>query len=132
MWDPGKVTSSELYFPHLLNGNCNIPSSPEQWGQQAAIGSPAGSSSQRCSSRVLGLSRVGFGPRCALRGGGHGNHQTQAALSLLYLALLCLPLKWVKWWHLKDMSTQDLRFSLFGIRVFADVVKVRTPKVFLN
>lgn len=28
VWDPGKVTSSEFYFPHLLNRN--IPSNPEQ------------------------------------------------------------------------------------------------------
>lgn len=105
VWDPGKVTSSEFYFPHLL-----IPSNPEQLERgdrgllQRATRATRGALPVSCE-RVSGHS-------WALRGGGHDSRQTRAVLSLLYLALLCLLLKGVKWWPLKDVSTQNLRVSL--------------------
>lgn len=108
VWDPGKVTSSEFYFPHLLNRN--IPSNPEQL-ERGDRGLPQRATQASSGALPVSYERVP-GPSCALTGGGHDSRQTRAVLSLLYLTLLCLLLKGVKWWPLKDVSTQNLRVSL--------------------
>lgn len=73
-WDP-----LNFAFPICSLGTTTSRPTQSNWnlGTVPASGSQAGSGSRRFPFGVLGLCpQWGFGPSCALEGGGHSSHET--------------------------------------------------------